>query len=414
MLTPDEFITHLQNFNRYGPTVVTEVDRVPYLTNAFWTAQQRQGHSLHDISYRACFKAQLPEFFIERLTKPIDVVYDPFSGRGTTAVQAMLMNRLSLANDSNPLSAMMLEPRLRPPNPVAIEKFVQQLDLNQNDNPEGGRLDYADPQTIDLLTFYHPETLNQIKWLRLFLDKFKQYEPAQLMFGELSSMPIVLWIKMVALTRLTGHSSGYFSVRTLPPNQAVSAKAQSRINQKLNQTPQPRDVKALIWKKSQQLLSDPIPEHPLPGQLFTGKAEHTPDIVDSCVDLIVTSPPFLDVVDYKADNWLRCWFAGIDMDQVHIDSHRTVGEWEAFIRRSILEFARVVRPGGFIAFEVGEVRHGKILLERHVIKAIEGLPFTLLGVMVNDQDFTKTASCWGVANNRGGTNTNRIVLLVRQ
>ena len=31
--------------------------------------------------------------------------------------------------------------------------------------------------------------------------------------------------------------------------------------------------------------------------------------------------------------------------------------------------------------------------------------------MVNDQNFTKTANCWGVANNRKGTNTNRIVLM---
>jgi hypothetical protein len=33
--------------------------------------------------------------------------------------------------------------------------------------------------------------------------------------------------------------------------------------------------------------------------------------------------------------------------------------------------------------------------------------------MVNRQDFTKTANCWGVANNRRGTNSNRIVLMRR-
>ena len=31
-------------------------------------------------------------------------------------------------------------------------------------------------------------------------------------------------------------------------------------------------------------------------------------------------------------------------------------------------------------------------------------------VLINAQDFTKTANCWGVDNNRKGTNTNRIVL----
>jgi len=38
----------------------------------------------------------------------------------------------------------------------------------------------------------------------------------------------------------------------------------------------------------------------------------------------------------------------------------------------------------------------------------------VLGVMVNQQSFTKTANCWGVGNNRGGTNTNRIVMAVRR
>ena len=47
-------------------------------------SKQRAASSLHEVSYRACFKPQLPRFFIERLTEPGDVVYDPFMGRGTT------------------------------------------------------------------------------------------------------------------------------------------------------------------------------------------------------------------------------------------------------------------------------------------------------------------------------------------
>src|SRR5688572_7905422 len=43
---------------------------VPTYVNEFWTARQRAASSLHEISYRACFKPQLPRFFIERLTEP--------------------------------------------------------------------------------------------------------------------------------------------------------------------------------------------------------------------------------------------------------------------------------------------------------------------------------------------------------
>lgn len=62
------------------------------------------------------------------------------------------------------------------------------------------------------------------------------------------------WIRMVATNRLTGHSSGFFSVYTLPPNQAVSVDSQRKINEKRAQTPPLRDVKAIIMHKSRSLL----------------------------------------------------------------------------------------------------------------------------------------------------------------
>ena len=129
------------------------------------------------------------------------------------------------------------------------------------------------------------------------------------------------------------------------------------------------------------------------------------------VDLVVTSPPFLDVVDYRTDNWLRCWFAGIDLEKVPIAAHKTPASWQAFIHSGLRDIARTLRFGGVIAFEVGEVRGGRVLLEDLVIAAARGLPLSVEGVMVNEQRFTKTANCWGVANNRKGTNTNRIVVM---
>jgi hypothetical protein len=118
-------------------------------------------------------------------------------------------------------------------------------------------------------------------------------------------------------------------------------------------------------------------------------------------------------VQYAHDNWLRCWFAGIDLDRVDIAMHRTPEAWSTMVREVLAEQARIVRSGGHVAFEVGEVRGGSVLLEQLVWQAAEGLPFERLAVLVNQQAFTKTANCWGVTNNTSGTNTNRIVLLRR-
>jgi hypothetical protein len=390
-LAASPVLEELRRFSLNGgaPTAAFDEAGLRYFVNAFWTAGQRRGHSIHEISYRACFKAQLPAFFIERTTKAGDRVYDPFSGRGTTAVQAALMGRGPAANDVNPLSAMLSGPRFDPPPIEAVRDRLAAMDLS---------VAAEEPADADLLAFYHPETLRQIKALRSALRPHDRVDA---------------WIRMVALNRLTGHSPGFFSVYTMPPNQAVSARSQRRINLARGQVPPLRDVRAIILKKTRSLLADGMPPPHPPAVLMTGPAERTPDLDDGSVDLIVTSPPFLDVVDYEGDNWLRCWFARIAAADVRIDRHRSILDWEAFVRRAFTEFARVVRPGGFVAFEVGEVRGGKVLLERHVAAAIEGLPFAILGVMVNQQDFTKTANCWGVGNNRRGTNTNRIVMAAR-
>jgi DNA modification methylase len=75
--------------------------------NEYWTAKQRQAHSLHEISYRACFKPQLPRFFIQHLTRHGEIVYDPFMGRGTTILEAALLGRAPFGCDVNPLSAVL-------------------------------------------------------------------------------------------------------------------------------------------------------------------------------------------------------------------------------------------------------------------------------------------------------------------
>src|SRR5256885_13002713 len=82
---------------------------VPTYVNEFWTSRQRAAHSLHEVSYRACFKPQLPRFFIQRLTRPSDLVYDPFMGRGTTLLEAALLGRVPLGCDINPVSKVLVE-----------------------------------------------------------------------------------------------------------------------------------------------------------------------------------------------------------------------------------------------------------------------------------------------------------------
>ena len=74
------------------------------------------------------------------------------------------------------------------------------------------------------------------------------------------------------------------------------------------------------------------------------------------------------------------------------------------------ELFRVLKPGGHVAFEVGDVKQGKVRLEDSAVRCGVKAGFEPQLILINDQKFTKTANCWGVDNNFKGTNTNRIVL----
>ncbi|HVV74078.1 MAG TPA: DNA methyltransferase [Verrucomicrobiae bacterium] len=378
-----------------------EPGQVPALVNEFWTARQRQASSLHEVSYRACFKPQLPRFFIERLTVPGEVVYDPFMGRGTTVIEAGLLDRVPFGNDINPLSLIMTGPRLSPPALTEVEARLKTISLEDPDEmPE------------DLLAFYHPTTLRGIASLKKYLLRRQNR-------GE--SDAVDKWIALVALNRLTGHSNGFFSVYTLPPNQAVSPQSQQKINAKRNQVPPPRDVLRIILKKTRQLLRDVDPQtrarlqhRAQQARLLTRPADHTPEIPSGSVALVVTSPPFLNVVQYATDNWLRCWFLGIDAKSVKLTVPSKLVDWRAAMTKVFQELHRVLKPGGHVAFEVGEVHNGKTKLEEAVLPSGWEAGLNPLFVLINDQEFTKTANCWGVDNMNKGTNTNRIVLFRKQ
>jgi hypothetical protein len=408
-MTPQQFIDAVLEFTDFESTTHVEpfeweVDgkkgTTMKATNEYWTSRQRQAHSLHEISYRACYKPQLPKFFIERLSELGDAVYDPFMGRGTTQMEAFLLGRKPLGNDINPLSKVLLAPRLLPPSIEDIERRLNEIDLSN-----------AKEQNSDLLAFFHADTLKEIIALKEYcLEREKN--------GTLDA--IDAWIRMVAINRLSGHSPGFFSVYTLPPNQAVSVKRQLKINETRDQVPEYKDIQSRIIKKSKSLLKDwngsHLNEftHDLTSQLTNSNAESNSEIESSSAQLVVTSPPFLDVVNYQADNWLRCWFIGVDSSEIEISQLKNIEVWEKAMTSVLEDLHRIVKSGGYVAFEVGEVRNGTILLEENVIRCGIKAGLEPVIILINAQEFTKTANAWGVENKTKGTNTNRIVVFEKK
>lgn len=380
---------------------VEEIDGYKRVTGEFWTAMQRQMHSIHyAVSYRASFKPELPNYFIQRYCSDPqrDIVLDPFGGRGTTILQANIRGYAGISNDVNPLSERIACPKCSPVMLAEIEDVLDLIDL---------KIDIDSIGYERFAPFYDFDTYREIVALKHYLADHRSDADR--------------FIEMIALSRLHGHSQGFFSVYSFPQI-SVPTSAQTRINLQRNQTPEYRPIKPRILKKAKRVLKDfsaddvRLLRESSGRNMFTCHDSRDMSSIESgSVALIITSPPFLNVADYIQDNWIEFWFLGIDQQPLRNQIVQTMdlAIWSEFMRESIREMFRVLRPGGTAVIEVGEVRNkGKLVnLEEVIVEMGRSIGFVVDEVLINCQRFTKLANCFNVDNMTKGTNTNRLTVL---
>lgn len=370
----------------------------------FWTSRQRQSHPIHySVSYRASFKPELPSFFITQyLKKKACRVLDPFGGRGTTALQANLEGHYAIHLDINPLSIFLASSRKHIPTYEKIEKILNSPLFSKSE------LRKPCPESKwdeDLLAFYHKDTLLELKNLKRI---FKE-----------NNFPELPFIQMIALSRLHGHSPGFFSVYTFP-QVSIPAIQQRKNNQKRKILPEYKSIVPRILQKAKRDLSKPLPpffhEFSAYNQYLLGDARNLSTIQENSIDLVITSPPFLDKVDYRKDNWIRHWFLDIPPSELeNITILSSLENWIQFMKEVISSLYRVVKPGGHIVIEVGEVQKGNdvIHLDEWIVQIGEEVGFEWVQTHIQTQKFTKLSNCWKVFNNEKGTNSNRCVTLYK-
>ena len=159
-----------------------------------WKDQQRLwGHPFHPMcSYLASYPAALTHAFIARYSRPGDVVLDPFSGRGTTPLQACAEGRIGVGNDLNPFAHLLTAAKVEPPTRAQAETRLAQLRLAWNAGSGGwlelGARVFADPTApdavvpaagsartakegsesvpVEVALAFHPRTLGQLLFVQ--------------------------------------------------------------------------------------------------------------------------------------------------------------------------------------------------------------------------------------------------------
>lgn len=325
---------------------------------------------------------------------------DPFCGRGTTALQANLLGRIAWVNDANPLATIITQAKTNPVPLSEVESFLHELDMKDS---------YCAIDS-ELLPFFHPQTLNELNKLRRHF-MLVDHDTAR-------------FVQLIALSRLHGHSSGFFSAYSMP-QLSVTPQAQRRINARRGEEPRYREVIPRLLEKSKAALKDGLIKEirciSCENRYLTGDARKLAQWHGESVDLVVTSPPFLNKVNYLTDNWLEHWFLDINADGFKQQMMQTPNllVWRSFIQEALQEISRILRRGGICVLEVGDIVHkgSNVNLDEVVIELIyENRKLRLLPVhiLIQKQEFTKLAHCFSIENNKKGTNTQRILVLEKK
>jgi hypothetical protein len=239
------------------------------------------------------FPETFAEEWIERLSQPGDVVMDPFSGRGTTPLQALLMDRIGVGWDINPVAACLNLAKLRSP---ALATVLRRIDeLRRYYNPD----EWLD-QAAAMGQFFHlafdRDVLSTLLYLRRSLSWQTRRSDA--------------FVAALVLGALHGDtkSQRYLS-NQMPRTISTKPRYSVRWWSEKGLVPPKRDVFKLLGVSASFRFASPRPERL--GYAFLGDMRDIPLRWDGPrVSLVVTSPPYGAVTSYEEDQWLRLWFLG--------------------------------------------------------------------------------------------------------
>ena len=254
-------------------------------------------HRFHSLCpYFAMFPESFAQHWIEKLSKPGDVVLDPFSGRGTTPFQALLSGREAIGNDINPVAFCLTRAKTSAPNESAVKRRITSLENRFVAHEE-------DAEAAGLPRFfahaYAPSTLRQL----LFLRKNISWRRSE----------VDCMLASLVLGSLHGESNKSPSYLSNQMPRTISTKPDYSVRFWLErgfEAPQ-RDVFELLRKHlAFRYESDPPAMKGVTFESdFRNLAAHLRGR-DKEPKLVVTSPPYLDTTNFEEDQWLRLWFLG--------------------------------------------------------------------------------------------------------
>jgi len=292
---------------------------------------------LHQLApYIGKLKPVIARQLLQSFTSPGQIVLDCFSGSGTIPLEAALLGRRVLAFDTNPYAMTLTRAKLEAPPSLeaANERLAQRLRAAQK------RPRYAVRKIPSWVQkFFHSETLqNALRFADECLEKDDQFLLACL-------LSILHHQRPGFLSYPSSHLVPYLRDLKFPRNEYPEMYTERELA--------PRLEAKLRRTYKNHFVVDPA------NTLRASQIEVAKLKLDSRVDAIITSPPYMNALDYVRDNRLRMWF----LDRETADYSPEPTEKQHQSDRITAAFAsnavKYLRRGGHCILIVGETVHRK-------------------------------------------------------
>jgi site-specific DNA-methyltransferase (adenine-specific) len=346
----------------------------------------------------AMFPPSVPNYFINKYSKPGDTVFDPFSGRGTTAIEACFEGRRGIGSDRNPLAFVLTKAQTNVPS---VGRILSRIAALQTEF-ESWTCDETFPWEINMI--FHPKTLNQIAFLRKTLHW--------------KTSNVDAFIMALLLGILHGGSKGYLSL-PMPNTFSYSPNYIKKYAKKHGLIKPKRDTFALLRKKLERCYE--VPQ--VRGKAYFADARKTGRISNESVDLIITSPPYTRLIAYAKFNWIRLWALKEEAREIERTLFTTSSQsrYYRFMREVISNCDRILTRKGKLILVIGDVQEKNKteppinLAEEVWVNCAQPLGFEKVEGTVVDpiRDDRKVTKVWGKTRGNA-TKIDRMLILSRK
>lgn len=310
---------------------------VNYLTDS-WKIRKVNPHPMHHLCSRICsFPPVIPDYFLEKFTKPGDIVFDPWSGKGTVPFEALRKGRIGIGNDKSPEAYILTYAKVKPVNYKILGKHLLEIKTKMNKIKIKNDFDELDKKAS---IFYSNSTFEQVLKLKKIMESQNSKK--------------AIFTKAIILGLLHGSSVNTFSLPCSHSYSMSPAYVLKYVKEHGLRRPK-RDVIKCILTRAKFLLSEEMPKNQ--GMALKNDTTKIKMYANS-VDMILTSPPYFNVQTYAWANWLRLWFLGYDYRKIRktLMEKGSSQDYSEFMRKSLKELYRVLKPGGKCFLVVGDVK----------------------------------------------------------